>query len=77
MPGPSSANQIQMYMHCAKCLEENKPPHIDAGWTRAGFQVWCLNHNINVIHVDFQGARHPANSTCERPPEMTPKEDIS
>jgi hypothetical protein len=36
---------------------------LEAGWTALGFQVWCRRHDVNVIHVDFEGAQHPANAT--------------
>lgn len=64
----STELQIQLYMHCGECLYE-KPKGISArefaqlelGWTEIGLQVWCKRHEINVMHVDFQGQKHPAN----------------
>ena len=60
-------NQIGAYFHCVKCIE-TKPAtqsprewgKIEAGWTEKGFQVWCKRHDINIIHVDFEGVQHPA-----------------
>jgi hypothetical protein len=64
---PAVKNEIQSFFHCKKCIEQ-KPEymspqefiHIEAGWTTEGFQVWCLRHDINIIHMDFEGHRHPA-----------------
>jgi hypothetical protein len=64
-----ATNEIAMFFHCAKCLEE-LPKDIsprdwadnEAGWTKQGFQVWCKRHEANVIHMDFEGTKHPANT---------------
>jgi hypothetical protein len=62
-----TGNEIKMFFHCRQCLKEK--PHdvsprdwaqLEAGWTEIGFQVWCKRHEINIIHVDFEGAKHPA-----------------
>jgi hypothetical protein len=66
----SARNEIQAYFHCRSCFKE-KPPkmaprdwmHIEAGWTPQGFQVWCVRCECNVVHVDFEGHKHPANTT--------------
>ena len=65
-PNPLDDNIIA-YFHCALCLAE-KPKgtsprdwvSIEAGWTPLGFQVWCKRHEANIIHVDFEGTKHPA-----------------
>lgn len=61
-------NQIVAFMHCRRCLEElpfGKSPRdfasLEVGWTERGFQVWCKRHEINVVHVDFEGDKHPAD----------------
>jgi hypothetical protein len=36
---------------------------LSVGWTDIGLQVWCNRHNCNVINVDFQGTKHPANTS--------------
>lgn len=67
----TNTNDIRTFMHCAKCIEEK--PHgisprdwsqLEVGWTLIGFQVWCKRHEINIIHVDFEGQKHPANTTA-------------
>jgi len=66
----SNENQIVSFMHCAKCLAE-KPSHLsprewganEVGFTAQGIQIWCKRHECNVLHVDFQGVKHPANLT--------------
>lgn len=62
--------QIHMFMHCVRCMEE-KPPgtsprdwsQLECGWTKKGFQVWCKRHECSVVHVDFEGVKHPADVT--------------
>jgi len=33
----------------------------EVGWTQKGFQVWCMRHNVNVIHIDFMGQKVDAD----------------
>jgi hypothetical protein len=67
---------IYTYVHCGLCIDEWKadpsinttmPPRdyaqLEVGWTKAGLQVWCKRHECNVMHVDFDGAQHRANTT--------------
>jgi len=54
-------NEISAYMHCANCIDS--PSKVGVGWTPQGLQVWCENCDFNIIHIDFQGAKHPANTT--------------
>lgn len=58
-----NTNEITAYMHCAQCIKEGLAQSIEAGWTSLGFQVWCRTHDCNIVHVDFEGERHPANLT--------------
>ena len=66
-------NCIVQFMHCGLCLSE-KPSSISpqeysqvsVGWTVAGLQVWCDRHACNVLHVDFEGHKHPADTTRQR-----------
>lgn len=30
---------------------------LEAGWTAKGFQVRCVRHDENIIHVDFKGQK--------------------
>jgi len=62
------ANHIGEFFHCKECLKElpeGQSPQdyarLSMGWTQPGFQVWCNRHNINVIHVHFEGVKHPAD----------------
>ena len=64
-----STNEIKMYHHCRKCLEElpagespSSYQRISAGWTKRGLQIWCDRHEANIMHVDFEGQTHPANT---------------
>ena len=64
----TAALQIGAYIHCGQCLRE-KPPgvsprdwaQLEVGFTGPGLQVWCKRHEINVMHIDFEGHVHPAN----------------
>lgn len=63
-----STHKITQYMHCAKCIKElpkdvspRDYAQLEVGWTVLGLQVWCRRHNCNVMHVDFQGQKHPAD----------------
>jgi len=71
----SNTNKIQMYIHCGRCLNDfkkHKYPNksmadiskFDIGWTKQGLQVWCQIHDCNIVHIDFQGIKHPANLTA-------------
>ncbi len=61
-------NSIEMYFHCSECLKE-KPKdqspqdyrRYDVGFTTRGIQVWCCRHELNIVHIDFEGHKHPAN----------------
>ena len=72
MPNISNKLEIKMYLHCAKSLEE-KPDDIapvdwaktKIGWTEQGIQLWCERHNTNVMHMDFEGQKHPANTDAD------------
>ena len=57
--------QIVSFFHCVECMneipEDESPMNyqrIQAGWTVEGFQVWCVRHDKNIIHVDFEGQKH-------------------
>ena len=34
---------------------------LDVGLTDIGLQVWCLRHDVNVVHVDFGGKKLEAD----------------
>lgn len=57
-------NEINMFFHCRLCFEQMPRgasmkdfARQECGWTERGFQVWCLRHNINIAHVDFNGGK--------------------
>lgn len=61
-------NNILMFLHCGKCLNElpdgvspKEFSQIQVGWSKEGVQVWCNRHECNVVHIDFEGQKHPAN----------------
>lgn len=56
--------QVAMFFHCAKCLKELPPglsprewAHLEVGWTAKGVQVWCIRHELGVVHLDFLGQK--------------------
>lgn len=64
---------ITAYIHCGKCIEEWKTERgagespasyarLSVGFTRQGLQVFCARHEVNVVHIDFEGAKHPADT---------------
>jgi hypothetical protein len=62
-------NKIESFFHCGLCINEmpagtspQEFAELECGWTALGFQVWCKRHGVNVIHIDFEGAKHPANT---------------
>ena len=62
------ANHISMYLHCGLCADKMPPDaaprdwaRLNVGWTPWGLQVWCTRCNANVMHMDFDGARHRAD----------------
>lgn len=75
----SNENKIAAYLHCKKCLEEREESEeirtkispkdyarIQVGWTEKGLQVWCNRHDCNIVHIDFQGNKHPTNLTIPK-----------
>jgi hypothetical protein len=35
---------------------------LEAGFTEKGVQVRCVRHDLNIIHIDFEGHNHPADT---------------
>lgn len=71
---PPNTKEIVMFMHCGLCLKERPKDvspadyaKIEVGWTKQGLQVWCARHDVNVLHVDFEGQKHPANTLAKIP----------
>ena len=75
--GPDNTLEIGQFIHCGLCIEEwdtgkavGESPQsyarFSVGWTKLGFQVWCNRHEANVLHVDFEGVQHRANTTRKR-----------
>lgn len=75
-------NEISSFAHCGLCLEEfaegdfpDMAPRdyasLEVGFTPLGVQVWCKRHEANVMHIDFQGQKHPANTERKADGEAT------
>lgn len=74
-------NNIREPVVCAKCLDEmtrgftdskslQDYARLDVGFTEQGLQVWCRRHDLNVVHIDFDGMMPEADFRClEKKPE--------
>jgi hypothetical protein len=58
-------NEIKMYVHCKQCMPDFHNRKYAVGWTKVGLQVWCETHNLNMLHIDFEGQKHPAITYCK------------
>ena len=71
LPLEALALSITQYVVCSKCADELatlSPPQslqdyatMDVGFTDYGIQVWCRRHKANIVHIDFQGKKLPAD----------------
>ena len=66
-------NQINVYLHCKRCIEE-KPDdvspmewaRVQCGITLTGeIQAWCNRHDINIAILDAYAIQHFANVRCQ------------
>jgi hypothetical protein len=66
--GAYPREHITAYLRCSQCDDDifrrssstivpspREYGRMECGFTRDGFQVWCLRHDINIIHIDFDG----------------------
>ena len=60
-------NHIEQFWHCGLCLEEmpddispREWKNIEVGWTIWGVQAWCVRHEANIMHINFEGGKFPA-----------------
>lgn len=71
---PTANLAVDGFVHCGMCLRDldegrarGESPcsyaRLNVGFTEIGLQVWCVRHDVNVLHIDFQGHRHPATDT--------------
>ena len=81
-----ATNEIVQFFHCKRCLEEvmeiirrtgqSQSPatyqRLCVGFTPIGLQVWCRRHELNIVHIDFEGQQHPANTerVVDNPPQI-------
>ena len=63
-----NTNEISTFLHCKQCMEElpsgvsmRNFADYEIGYTEIGLQIWCKRHDCNIIHIDFEGLKHPAN----------------
>lgn len=68
-------NSIKQPVVCQKCFDEFSTGQTDAGslqhyarldvgFSDRGLQVWCRRHDLNVVHVDFDGNALDADFRC-------------
>ena len=67
---PSNELVIDTYLHCGMCIDERPQglspeewASLSVGYTPVGLQIWCIRHQVNVLHVDFHKEAHYANTT--------------
>ncbi len=65
-----ASNKIVQFFHCGNCVSKRPAGQsmqdwvrLEAGWTMLGLQVRCVRCDLNIIHIDFEGVRHSANTT--------------
>ena len=68
-----NTNEITAFAHCCLCLEEmgateigcspREYAELEVGFTDLGLQIWCKRHECNILHIDFEGHRHPTNDS--------------
>ena len=64
-PTIPDTNEIKSFIHCKDCLDglsddESYDQWIEVGFTEIGLQVWCREHKVNIVHIDFEGQKHSA-----------------
>ena len=64
---------ILLYTQCALCVAEcpegecmRNFARLNVGLTPLGIQIYCVRHDANVAHFDFQGVSHPMNNCREK-----------
>ena len=60
---------------CSKCADEiaagtagavslRDYTRLEAGLTARGLQLWCIRHDLNVAHVDFDNGQPEVDFRC-------------
>ncbi len=69
-----NGDAIERYIHCSMCLDTvptGQSPQewsrYEVGLTKWGIQIWCARHKCNIMHINFEGERHPADMTATEP----------
>lgn len=68
-------NKIKEPLVCSQCFDEMSKgltdkaslqdyALFDVGFTDMGIQVWCRRHDLNVVHIDFDGMTPEADFRC-------------
>ncbi len=81
----SEVNQISLYFHCGKCLDEvpdgqsaREWARLEVGTTDDGqVQVWCVRHDIDVVEIDIKNKALEARVAAledDYLPGMTPEQ---
>lgn len=68
----TNKHSIEQYLHCGLCMDEcpdgispRDYAQTEVGWSVLGIQLWCIRHNCNIVHIDFEGNKHPAETSRE------------
>ncbi len=77
-----SDHYTEVYLFWKQCLQEvpvsmspEEYAQVEIGWTPWGMQVWCLRHNTNVLHVNYEGHEHPMVTTVKEVTELEKPSD--
>jgi hypothetical protein len=68
-------NQIELYMHCSKCVRQcpagtspRQYAALEIGRTKTGLQIWCKRHDEEVAFfpMDFEDSGPCECEKCAR-----------
>jgi hypothetical protein len=62
-----SVENLSMIDPASKGESHASYARFEVGWTKQGFQVWCIRHDVNVIHINFVGQKVDIDTTKAEP----------
>jgi len=64
IPQDPTSREVFAFIHCKKCVEEKEPVNIECGWTKTGFLVRCITHDIQITHLALPPELIPVGCEC-------------
>jgi len=64
IPHDPTSREIFAFIKCEKCVEEEEPVNIECGWTKTGFLVRCITHDIQITHFPMPPELIPVGCNC-------------